>query len=213
MQKINTRQGSLLALVLLACIVMIEARPADAADAGAVFTPGPQLQAARDLFNLDTLPGGKVAIFGGETYGSGLLTSAEIWDPAINSFTPYAMNYFHYFSGLAKLADGNYLLAGGGSGVNTVEIFHPGTNAFTPTAGHLTYGRYLSQAATLTSGKVLVAGGNSLNSATYGELFDPATGNFATTLALNTPRALPLVLPCDDGKAGSWGGMIPTTPT
>lgn len=180
------------------------------AEAGAAFTPGPEMKVARDMFSLATLPGGKVGIFGGETYGSGLLANAEIWDPSANAFTLTGMNYTHYFSGLAKLADGNYLLAGGWIGANTAEIFHPGANTFTPTAGHLTYGRYMSQAATLTSGKVLVAGGNDTNSATYGELFDPATGNFAATQALNTPRTLPLVLPCNDGKAVVLGGHNPT---
>jgi hypothetical protein len=211
MPQFNAWCGKLLSLAVLVCLVLGGPRLSDAADAGAVFTPGPPMQVARSDFNLATLPGGQVAVFGGRNYGSyPLLNSAEIWDPGSNQFTLYNMNYSHNSSGLAKLADGDYLLVSGGA--NNAEIFHPGANTFTPTAGHPTYNRLYGQAATLSSGKVLVVGGNSLDAATFGEVFDPATGTFATTQALNTPRTLPLVLPCNDGTALVLGGRNTTDP-
>ncbi|MCX5890221.1 MAG: hypothetical protein NTY36_12290 [Deltaproteobacteria bacterium] len=209
MQKI-TWQRSLVALVLLAGIVLTGARPVQAADAGAVFTPGPPMQVARELFNMAALPGGQVAVFGGRTYPGAALAKAEIWDPASNLFTSYNMNFSHHFSDLAKLADGDFLLLSGEG--NNAETFHPGANTFTPTAGHPAYARIYGHAATLSSGKVLVVGGNSLDAATYGEVFDPATGTFTPTLTLHTPRALPLVLPCNDGSAVVLGGRSTTDP-
>jgi hypothetical protein len=62
--------------------------------------------------------------------------------------------------------------------------------------------------AVLANGKVLIVGGwYDTSSATYGEVFDPATGLFAATGPLHTPRAQPVVLPTTDGKAVIAGGV------
>jgi len=67
-------------------------------------------------------------------------------------------------------------------------------------------------AATLTSGKVLIASAWWVHNDahTYGELFDPATGQFTATGALQTSRASAYVVPLQDGGALVMGGTLPT---
>jgi len=210
MGKINSWQGWLLSLAALACLMLGDPQPLSAADAGAVFTPGPPLQVARDLFNLATLPDGKVALFGGEAYGSGLVANVEILDPATGQSTLFDMGYQRYFPAFTKLADGNYLLDGGTGSATPGEIFHPGANNLTLTTHNDTWGRRFANAATLTSGKVLLAGGDATMSSAYGEIFDPSTDEFNfIPNHLNSFRALPLVLPCNDGNAVVMGGFSP----
>ena len=219
MRNIKNCFGSLLPLIALACLVVQAKMPLlSAADSGAVFAPGPEMNVARLRHNIATLPSGEVTVFGGEEYVTdSFLISSESWNPATNKFTVYDMNYAHSSPGFVKLADGRYLLAGGNSDYaptgKKTQIYHPGTKTFTNT-GDLNYGRYRCGAATLTSGKVLVVGSStSITGATYAEVFDPATNSFTLTGALNTPRAKPLVLPCTDGKAIVLGGVNPSGST
>lgn len=214
MRNIKTRYRSLLPLIALACFVVQAKMPLlSAADPGAVFAPGPEMNVARLKHNIATLPSGEVTVFGGEEYVTdSFLISSESWNPATNKFTVYDMNYAHSMPGFVKLADGRYLLAGGNSdyapNYKKAQIYHPGTKTFTIT-GNLNYGRYMCGATTLTSGKVLVVGSDIFVSTNYAEVFDPTTNSFTLTEALNTPRAKPLVLPCTDGKAIVLGGVNP----
>ena len=195
------------------CLVgMIGANQAHG-DPGAVFSLGPAMNVARMSHSIANLPDGKVAVFGGHGTNFVALGSSELWDPATNSFSLINMNSPRDSSAIAKLQDGRLLLAGGAynlgvaPGNNTAEIFDPATSSFELT-GSMTYGRTNCNAATLTSGKALIAGGwYDTNSGTYADLFDPNTGSFAMTGPLNSPRAHPVVLPTSDDKAVILGGM------
>lgn len=91
------------------------------------------------------------------------------------------------------LADGSVLVVGGSSGdsLATAERYAGGTYT---TQGSLTTPRYSHTATRLADGKVLIAGG--YNSAAdpadqalaSAEVYDPATGNFASTGAMTTAR-------------------------
>jgi hypothetical protein len=186
-----------------------------AKNGGVAFVAGPDMNEARMAHATAVLPNGKVALFGG--HGTGFVPSgtADIWDPAANVFTLYNMKYTHDSGAFAKLADGRYLLAGGASSssgvgyTTTAEIFDPEGPTFTAT-GSMTQARTGCAAATLTSGKVLVAGGwYNTAAATSGDLFDPATNTFTATGSLSTARAYNLVLPTSDGGAVVCGGMGP----
>jgi hypothetical protein len=213
MSKISAWCGKLLSLAALVCLVLGGPRLSDAADAGAVFTPGPEMKVARELFNLAALPGGQVAVFGGYYYTitSISLSSAEIWNPSTHQFQFISteMDYTRALPGFVKLADGSYLLAGGGLNTISAEIFRPEYQDFFLVSGQMAYGRAFCGAALLTSGKALVVGADSYTAATYAELYDPVHGTFSTSQALNTPRAMPLVLPCNDGQAVVLGGFYP----
>jgi hypothetical protein len=187
-------------------VTLIWALPARADDAGANFTPGPNLNEARGLDLIATLPDGQVIVFGGfggYVDGSPVYPqSAEIWTRATGSFTLKAMNSARYGSAFAKLADGRYLLAGGTANPDTAEIFNPADNSFNPTAT-MPISLSFASAATLTSGKVLVIGSGS----SQGVLFDPADGGtFTATSDLNTSREGPVILPTADGNALVLGG-------
>lgn len=194
-------------------IIPVLSGMAIAGDAGAVFSLGPNMNTARMAHYSATLADGREVLFGGHGTNFVSLNTAEVWSPSANSFSTIQMNYTHDAAAFARLADERYLIAGGADdlgvapGFNTAEIYNPSDNSFTPT-GKMTYPRMNIAAATLTSGKVLVVGGwYDSNSAAYGELYDPAAGKFTATKALNTSRAVPVILPTNDGKAVVFGGM------
>ena len=102
------------------------------------------------------------------------------------------------------LDDGRVLIAGGfaavGStpgpirGLSSAEIYDPATGVFTLT-GSMTTDRHGHSATLLNSGKVLIAGGSSIDPTTgqsvglaSAELYDPATGQFTATGSMTTPR-------------------------
>lgn len=78
-----------------------------------------------------------------------------------------------------------------------------------------TTGRLLATATTLADGRVLTAGGEigPLGAALSAELFDPATGRWTPTGALNTPRAGQTATLLGDGKVLIVGGGTGTTLT
>lgn len=200
--------GAMLVTAILCSIfvTLIWPLPTRADDAGAIFTPGPNLKEARGLHLIATLPDGQVIVFGGYGGYVGDLPvypqRAEIWTRATGSFTPNGMKCSRYGSAFAKLADGRYLLAGGNSGPDTAEIYNPADNSFTATAGTMPRSLSFASAATLTSGKVLVIGYGS----SQGILFDPDTGTFTATDDLHTSREGPVILPAADGNALVLGG-------
>jgi hypothetical protein len=180
------------------------------------FTSGPNLTASRMGASFTRLPDGRVAIFGGHGPNFVSLNSVDIWRPASGSFSGLTMQFTHDAGAIARLADGRYLLAGGSADLGipsyaTSEIFDPTDETFTAT-GNLVRFRAGAGAATLTSGKVLLAGAWWVHNDahTYGEVYDPATGLFTATGALGTPRSHPLVVATLDGGAVVVGGMSPT---
>ena len=96
------------------------------------------------------------------------------------------------------LPDGRVLaLGGGGHGeVAAAEVYDPGSGAWAPTAG-MTVRRYdYDVAPLLSTGQVLMAGGNALLPDGRGgapvadaEVYDPRTGAWSATGSMGTPRA------------------------
>jgi|WetSurMetagenome_2_1015567.scaffolds.fasta_scaffold00150_39 hypothetical protein len=185
-----------------------------AAAPGLAVQPGPNMKLNRMGHYYATLPGGRVALFGGHGTSFVSLSSAEIFSPTADSFTLYTMAYVHDAPAFARLADGRYLLAGGAAdlgvapGYAAAEIFDPAANSFSAITAQMNYGRMTSGAATLAGGKVLIVGGWYDNaSAANAETFDPQNGAFTAAGQLNAPRAWPLVVPADDGTAVVFGGV------
>jgi hypothetical protein len=139
------------------------------------------LNTARYLHTATLLPNGKVLVVGG--YGSsGLLSSAELYDPVSGTWTttgPMPVARFTHTATL--LPNGKVLVAGGeGSGgeLNTAVLYDPASGTWTVT-GHLNIARTFHTATLLPNGKVLVAGGgnyygSSVTSVT--ELYDVGLG-------------------------------------
>jgi Kelch motif len=161
------------------------------------------------------LPDGRVLVAGGSDGGVPFHSSAEIFDPRTNTFTPTGSMSSPRFSPVAApLPDGRILVAGGrdgGNDLSSAEVFNPATNGFS-SAGSMGTAREGATAAPLPDGQVLVAGGTGLSSA---EAFNPATNSFSSAgigqLGLRQSGAAAAPLP--DGRvlvAGGYDGSGPS---
>ncbi len=145
---------------------------------------------------------GWVLIAGGQGGGKFALTRAELFDPIqMNFVATGAMHRARAHFVAADLAAGQMLVAGGddaqGEPTASAELYDPITGQFSPT-GAMTVAR-AGHTATLISGcgcaadgKILIAGGSSTGATAplaSAELYDPDTGSFATTGAMNQARA------------------------
>jgi len=105
-----------------------------------------------------------VLIAGG--YGSAsstTLTSAELYDPATQNFTPTGSLNIGRFLHTATLLNNGMVLIARGKYANTyltsAELYNPATGTFTPATGSLNTARFSHTGTLLSSGTVLIAGG------------------------------------------------------
>jgi CSLREA domain-containing protein len=161
------------------------------------FSPAGSMVTARDQATATLLADGRVLIVGGLLTVGGsdtILSSAEIYDPATNSFTATgSMASARYDHTATLLVNGKVLIAG--SGPNSLapasaELFDPETGLFTAT-GSLITGRGAHTATLLGVGGVLLAGGEDAagTALASAEIYNPGTGTFTVTGAMSTPRA------------------------
>ena len=178
----------------------------------AQFQQGPSMNNARMSHYQVLLNDGEIWLVGGHGIDFKALNTSELFDINSGQFTLQNMNYFHDCGALIEMNDGKFLIAGGARdlgiapGFNTAEIYDPVTKLFTPT-GEMNYPRTNCYGVSLTSGKVLIAGGwYNFNSLEHAELYDPNSGTFTSAPTLVTPRANPMIFPTSDGGAVVFGG-------
>jgi hypothetical protein len=159
-------------------------------------TPAPPMSTARMGHSATMLHDGRVLVAGGvpAPHDSPALTSAEIYDPATNTWRAAAsMAQQRSHHGAALLADGRVFVAGGDGGggaspnPTTPEIYDPASNTWTtaptnygmrpngPTVTQLADGRVLT-----FGGVAQVEPGNSV------DLYDPATGQAGYSYFMTT---------------------------
>jgi Kelch motif protein/von Hippel-Lindau disease tumor suppressor protein len=170
------------------------------------------------------LANGKVLVLGGIQLGiSGAgQTSADLYDPATNSFSATgSLNTARHAPTATLLPNGKVLVAGGRttSGVpsttlTTAELYDPvaGTFSFT---GSMTVAHFNARAVLLPNGKVLVTAGRGTTNALLAsaELYNPATSTFSVTGSMNIPRSnTPSFILLANGKALISGGIVPPGP-
>ncbi len=140
----------------------------------------PPMRDGRVSHTATLLNDGRVLIVGGR--GEKVNAGAEIFDPKTKRFVSTGnMSVERYKHTAALLPDGRVLVAGGSDSrdwhgtTNTAEIYDPRTGKFATTSP-LTEARFKlpDEAAVLSSGLVLVAGGGK-----HAELFDAKTGTFS----------------------------------
>jgi hypothetical protein len=152
------------------------------------FKPDGSMGTARNFHTATLLPDGTVLVAGGLG-----LSSAEKYDPGTAEFTPTKGSMSVARSGhTATLLTtgpnaGKVLITGGQANIgsaaySTAELFDPGTETFTLTAGNMSVARTGHNATLLSDGTVLITGGG----VPTADLFDPSTGLF-------TPPTGPLV--------------------
>lgn len=153
--------------------------------------------ASMRIFHTATLlPSGRVLIAGGVGADGVPLDSAELYDPVDSTFIPIAglMMVARDAHTATLLRSGKVLIAGGAasSKVAAAELYDPAAVApaasFTAT-GALVTPRDSHTAVLLLSGQVLIVGGLYQGQfLQHAELYDPATGVFASTGGMQTAR-------------------------
>jgi hypothetical protein len=178
------------------------------------FTPIAPMGVPREAHSATLLRNGKVLIAGGGRGGMPggyiVYATAEIFDPASNTFSTLSAHMVNDRVGLAAalLDDGRVLLAGGKSGkvqgpfgganlfwlapLDTAEVFDPESSSFRA-VGRMQKPHYLGVATKLNNGMVLITGGWRAIGGTIGgtrtaELFDPARNIFSGGGALHVAR-------------------------
>ena len=147
-------------------------------------------------------------------------STAEIYDPASDSFTPTgSMSAARRNHAAALLPDGRVLISGGDGNDPAApplgtEIFDPATGQFSP-GGNLQAPRDSHSAVSLTDGRVLVIGGEVppalAGRADVGvrttEIFDPATGRWSAGPMLDPAFSTATVTLLSTGKVLIFGGQ------
>jgi N-acetylneuraminic acid mutarotase len=163
------------------------------------------------------LPNGLVLITGGSTGsdGSGNLDTAELYDPAAQTFTPLTATMASVRSShtATLLPNGTVLITGGFNDTitafNTAEIYDPTAQTFTALTATMTSTRAGHTATLLNDGQVLLAGGFNNSNATLNtaELYNP-TGNTFTALSvtMTSTRNLHTATLLPDGSVLITGG-------
>jgi hypothetical protein len=153
------------------------------------------------------LPNGKVLIAGGGS-STNVLFTAEVFDPATQSFTGTGdLNQARIGATATLLPNGKVLIAGGkdsmGSILTTAELYDPASGSFSVT-GNMLAPRAQHTATLLSNGNVLLIG-SSTDTASV-EIYDPATELFTSTGSLNQARAHHTATLLPDGKVLVMGG-------
>jgi Galactose oxidase, central domain len=168
------------------------------------FSETGSLATARGGHTAILLPTGRVLVIGGygwREYPN--LAPAELYDPATGIFRA-AGEYVgrggcDFCPPAVLLHDGTVLFAG----QHPAQLYDSTTDAFTPN-GVMSFEP--SAAATLTNGRVLFAGGESLGRVANAELYHPSTRTFTPTRPMASPRVWHTLTPLPDGLVLAAGG-------
>jgi len=159
-----------------------------------------------------TLQNGSILFIGGMG-SANELSSAELYDPATNSFSSAGnMAVGRLRPGAALMADGRVLVAAGQddgqNALTSVEIYEPLTNSWSGTTP-LAPKRRGASATTLANGKILVAGGLSMGSGPLQSavLFDSTSQSWTPTGLMMTGRLEHTATLLPNGKVLVVGGM------
>jgi uncharacterized protein YjdB len=149
------------------------------------------------------LSNGKVLVTGGwDAIGpvpvSSVTATAELYDPAANTWAPVAsMSHARLGHTATLLSDGRVLVVGGTNAIDLLaaEIYDPVSNTWSP-AGTMTTPRMRHTPVLLPNGLVMVAGGSvdqplsaGLVSTETVEVYDPATNAWSPAPDLSVPRS------------------------
>lgn len=185
-------------------------------DAGSV-NPISDMTTRRAAHSATLLPDGKVLVVGGFAGGENSLASAEVFDPATNTFASAGnMNASRAGHTATLLPNGRVLIAGGynGSYLASAELYDPATRIFM-SAGSMVTARSGHVATLLNNGKVLLAGGTGVGWTFLAdaELYDPAANTFRATGSLLSARESHTATLLANGKVLIVGGHSGRRPT
>jgi hypothetical protein len=138
--------------------------------------------------------------------------NCEIYDPESDTFTIVPHGVLHTGGFVVRLLDGRVLLGGGNNGSTSAELYDPATGQF-EVLPPMVESRSLGTAVLLPDGRVMIAGGSTLDWASPNnrtdsiELFDPATKTFsAATYKMSERRQRQASSLLADGSVLHMGG-------
>lgn len=178
------------------------------------FTPTGSMTRIRAFHAAVLLPNGKVLISGGGINGfnPGDTKSQELYDPATGTFTATGdMVSARSYHVSVLLPTGKVLHVG--SAGTAAELYDPATGQCAAT-GAMSQSRWRewTRAVLLANGKVLVVGGTEVsgipNPTHIAELYDPATGTFTNSGALQANRAFFELQALPGGKVVALNGSV-----
>jgi Galactose oxidase, central domain len=158
------------------------------------------------------LQDGRVLVPGGLDPNAGVLSSADLYDPAARTFSATGnMAVSRSCHTATSLNDGRVLVAGGfdgnGGELATAEIFDPAKGTFVATAS-MAAPRACQTATLLKDGRVLILGGLHNGPLATAELFDPANGSFSATAGpMASAHAFHTATLLADGRVLVTGGL------
>ena len=152
-----------------------------------LWTPGPSMTFARYQHAATMLPDGRVLVSGG--WNGAVLSTAELLDTDAPFWTAGPnLAASRREASLTLLKDGK-VLAVGGVGLDSAEVYDPGTGAWTPTANSLSAQRWRHTATLLGDGRVLVAGTvQSVIAGRTAEIYDPSSNSWSPTASMGVDR-------------------------
>ena len=158
------------------------------------FEPAAPMLLARSGHQAALLSTGKVLVTGGIGLAGITLDSAEIYDPAGDSWSlagPMSSPRARFSASL--LRDGRVLVAGGTNGdsvLHTIELFDPQVGSFSGSSTVLSSPRSAHTATVMGDGRVLIAGGSDgIAPLSSIDLYDPVADSMAPGPGLETGRA------------------------
>ncbi|OGN85993.1 MAG: hypothetical protein A2X23_06310 [Chloroflexi bacterium GWC2_73_18] len=190
-------------------------------------TPTGPMSNGRQIHTATLLADGRVLVAGGYEAGNITLASADLYDPATDTFSATGSLAAARGSHTATLlSDGRVLVAGGGPAswsvgdafLTSAELYDPTTGTFSPT-GSVTAARGFHTATLLADGRVLITGGHPAAWSATGpfiasaELYDPTTGTFSPTGSMTVGRESHAATLLADGRVLITGGVTNTAPS
>lgn len=169
-----------------------------------------RMSAARQGHTATLLANGKVLVAGGDERSAVRLnlnlSSAEIYDPASNSWSSAGiMTAFRKNHTSTLLPSGKVLVAGGTDGnkaLSSAELYDPSSNTWSVIAGMHT-ARFANTACLLGNGRAMVMGDGAINV----EIYDPLSSAWSIGGSLAATRAWSPATPLANGNVLLAGGM------
>jgi len=192
----------------------------------ATWSPTGSMAVGRFSFTATTLQNGKVLVAGGATAIDAATNTAELYDPATGTFSSTGnMHDARVGFSATLLRNGKVLVEGGASNtglaLNSAELYDPATGTWAVT-GSMNQGRQQHSAVLLRNGNVLVSGGNidrapcadvCVTTIAASEIYDPSTGQWATTGEMTIPRSFFTSTLLPNGRVLTTGGRVHTGPS
>ena len=178
------------------------------------------LTTGRTLHTATLLADGRVLVTGGQALDTQQsLRSTEVYNPATGAWSATGNLATGRSNHIAvRLQNGRVLVAGGvavesQTRLSSTEIYDPATGVWTAT-GNMVTARQLAQAIVLNDGRVLVFGGSGPNSnldpISSTEIYNPATGQWASTGSMTVPRVGHTAVLLSNNKILVAGGATTT---